>query len=120
MRPFDHKRKPPEGRRLPKKDAQRFTVFGYDSVPVYNCDASADGTQRRQHVVRRINSEQAKVVVKIFDLFASGFGLARIAKALNEDRIPPPHGGNLGWCPTAFRDILQRDLYRGIVLWNRT
>lgn len=56
---------------------------------------------------------------------ANGFNLsacrhARIAKALNEDRILPPHGGNLGWCPTALRDILQRDLYRGVVLWNRT
>ena len=30
------------------------------------------------------------------------------------------HGGRLGWCPTALRDILQRDLYRGVVLWNRT
>lgn len=95
-------------------------VFGYDNVPIYNREANADGTQRRQHVVRRINPEQAKIVVKIFELSASGFGLARIAKALNEDRIPPPHGGNLGWCPTALRDILQRDLYRGIVLWNRT
>jgi site-specific DNA recombinase len=95
-------------------------VFGYDNVPVYDREANVDGIQHRQHVVRRINPEQAKVVVKIFELFASGFGLARIAKALNEDRIPPPHGGNLGWCPTALRDILQRDLYRGIVLWNRT
>lgn len=95
-------------------------VFGYDNVPVYNREPNTDGTERRQHVVRRINPEQAKVVVKIFELFASGFGLARIAKTLNEDRIPPPHGGNLGWCPTALRDILQRDLYRGIVLWNRT
>ena len=59
-------------------------------------------------------------MVKIFELFASGSGLTRIAKALNEYRIPPPHGGNFGWCPTALRDILQRDLYRGMVLWNRT
>lgn len=95
-------------------------VFGYDNVPVYNREANADGTQHRQHVVRQINPAQAKVVVRIFELFASGFGLARIAKALNEDRIPPPHGGSLGWCPTALRDILQRDLYRGVVLWNRT
>ena len=95
-------------------------VFGYDNVPVYSSEANTDGTQRRQHVVRKISSEQSKVVVRIFELYASGFGLARIAKALNEDRIPPPHGGNLGWCPTALRDILQRDLYRGMVLWNRT
>ena len=95
-------------------------VFGYDNVPVYGSGTNADGTQRRQYVVRKINPQQSKVVVRIFELYASGFGLARIAKALNEDRIPPPHGGNLGWCPTALRDILQRELYRGVVLWNRT
>jgi site-specific DNA recombinase len=95
-------------------------VFGYDNVPVYSSEANTDGTQRRQYVVRKISPEQSKVVVRIFELYASGFGLARIAKALNEDRILPPHGGNLGWCPTALRDILQRDLYRGVVLWNRT
>lgn len=95
-------------------------VFGYDNVPVYGSGTNADGTQCRQYVVRKINSQQSKVVVKIFELYASGFGLARIAKVLNEERIPPPHGGTLGWCPTALRDILQRDLYRGVVLWNRT
>ena len=95
-------------------------VFGYDNVPVYGSGTNADGTQCRQYVVRKINSQQSKVVVKIFELYASGFGLARIAKVLNEERIPPPHGGTMGWCPTALRDILQRDLYRGVVLWNRT
>lgn len=95
-------------------------VFGYDNVPVYSSQANNDGTPHRQHVVRRINTEQAKTVVRIFEMYASGFGLASIAKALNEDRVSPPHGGNLGWCPTALRDILQRDLYRGMVLWNRT
>ena len=95
-------------------------VFGYDNVPVYGSETNADGTQRRQHVVRKINSQQAKVVTRVFEMYASGFGLAGIAKALNEDRILPPHGGTLGWCPTALRDILQRDLYRGVALWNRT
>ena len=95
-------------------------VFGYDNVPVYSDEPNADGTPRRQHVVRRINPEQAKVVVKIFELSASGFGLSRIAKTLNDDRIPPPQGGSLGWCPTAIREILRRDLYQGVVQWNRT
>jgi site-specific DNA recombinase len=95
-------------------------VFGYDNVPVYGSETNTDGTRRRQHVVRQINNQQAKVVMRVFEMYASGFGLVRIAKRLNEERIPPPHGGTLGWCPTALRDILQRDLYRGVVLWNRT
>jgi hypothetical protein len=95
-------------------------VFGYDNVPIYSNQANHDGTPHSHHVVRRINTEQAKNVVRIFEMYASGFGLASIAKALNEDRVAPPHGVPLGWCPTAQRDILQRDLYRGTVLWNRT
>ena len=95
-------------------------VFGYDNVPVYGSETNIDGTRRRQHVVRRINGEQSKVVTRVFEMYASGFGLAGIAKALNEDRIPLPHGGTRGWCPTAIRDILQRELYQGVVLWNRT
>ena len=47
-------------------------------------------------------------------MYASGFGFAGIAKALNADRVLPPHGGTLGWCPTALRDILRvAELYRG-------
>ena len=95
-------------------------VFGYDNLPVYGGEANADGTRRRQHVVRQINSKQARVVTRVFEMYASGIGLVSIAKLLNEERIPPPHGGILGWCPTALRDILQRDLYRGVVVWNRT
>ena len=95
-------------------------VFGYDNVPIYGDTLNSDGTPKRQHVVRRINSTQAKLVIRIFEHYASGIGLARIAKSFNEEHVPPPHGGRLGWCPTAIRDILRRDLYRGIVWWNRT
>ncbi len=95
-------------------------IYGYDNLPVYGTDRNADGTLRRQHVVRKINPEQSRVVGQIFEHYATGCGLAAIAKTLNEARVPPPMGGPLGWCPTAIREILRRDLYRGIVWWNRT
>jgi site-specific DNA recombinase len=95
-------------------------VFGYDNVPVYGSETNTDGTRRRQHVVRKINNQQAKVVTRVFEMYASGIGLGGIAKLLNEERVSPPHGGILGWCSTALRDILQRDLYRGLMVWNRT
>jgi site-specific DNA recombinase len=95
-------------------------VYGYDNVPVYGEEQNPDGTRKRQHVVRQINPTQAQTVVRIFEGYASGLGLASLAKTLNDEQITPPHGGRLGWCPTAIRDILRRDLYRGIVWWNRT
>jgi site-specific DNA recombinase len=89
-------------------------------VPIYGEGMNADGTRHRQHVVRQINPAQARIIVKVFEMYASGFGLTGIAKTLNAEQVPPPHGGPLGWCPTALRDILRRELYRGIVYWNRT
>ena len=48
-------------------------VFGYDNVPVYGSETSIDGTRCCQHVVRRINGEQSKVVPRVFEMYASGF-----------------------------------------------
>jgi len=95
-------------------------VYGYTNVPVYGETPNPDGSQRRQHVVRQINPAQAQIVVRIFEMYAAGIGLSSIAKTLNGERVSPPHGGVKGWCPTAIRNILLRDLYRGMVLWNRT
>lgn len=61
-------------------------VFGYDNVPVYGEERRPDGTQKRQHVVRQINPTQAKTVVRIFEMYAAGFGLASIAETLNAER----------------------------------
>ena len=65
-------------------------MYGYDNVDV----AGADG--RRLHVVRRVNADQAAVVCRIFALSAEGLGFTRIAKALNQDAVPPPRGAS-GW-----------------------
>ena len=86
-------------------------VFGYDNVPV-------DG-----HVERRINEAEAAVVRDIFAWSAQGWGFTRIAKALNEQRArcPRPQGVRpAGWSPSTVRDVLLRDLYRGVVVWNKS
>src|SRR5262245_19738033 len=82
-------------------------VYGYDNIPVCREERNADGPQTRQHVVRRINPDQARTVVYIFEVYAAGFGICRIAKGLNTKHVPPPHGGRAGWCPSAIREILR-------------
>jgi len=67
-----------------------------------------------------INPAQAAVVHRIFKWCAEGLGITRIAKQLNAEGISPPRGGEHGWAPTAIREILYNELYRGRVLWNRT
>jgi len=50
-------------------------------------------------------------------MYATRMGLSRIAKTLNEERIPPPRTG-AGWAPSAIREMLYRPLYRGEIDWN--
>jgi site-specific DNA recombinase len=95
-------------------------VYGYDNIDVFAPDPGADGRPRRLFVTRRVNDVQAAVVNRIFALCADGYGLTKIAKALNADRITPPRRDGHGWAPTAVREILHRELYRGVIVWNRS
>ena len=97
-------------------------VYGYDNVEVPSPTPGPDGRSKRLHVVRRINSDQAAVVQRIFELYAAGLGITRIAKRLNAEHVAPPRRDrpHHGWAPSAVREIQHRELYRGVVLWNRT
>jgi site-specific DNA recombinase len=76
------------------------------------------------HVERRIVPAEAEIVRRIFQLTADGAGLVRIARTLTAEQVPPPRRlrphGRPGWAPSAIRDMLRRDLYRGRIVWNKT
>jgi len=93
-------------------------VYGYDNKDVFSPLPGLDGASKRLHVVRMINEGQAEAVRRIFQLYAGGLGIVRIAKLLNEEGIPSPRGD--GWAPTAIREMLYRELYRGQIVWNKT
>ena len=87
------------------------TCFGYDNVRV-------DG-----HVERRINGLEATVVADIFRRAAAGDGLKTIAKALNGAGAAAPRaqpGRPRSWTPSSVRDVLHRDVYRGVLTWNKS
>src|SRR5215813_8779207 len=96
-------------------------VYGYDNIEVLSPGIQADRPPTRLHVLRQINQNQATVVRRIFEMYASGLGITRIAKALNAEHIPAPRHDRRrgGWAPTAVREIVHRALYRGVVVWNR-
>ncbi|HVL69274.1 MAG TPA: recombinase family protein [Vicinamibacterales bacterium] len=108
-------------------------VYGYKNVHVYSGE-DKDGNPLRSHVERHINPEQAPVVRRIFELYASGLGLKAIAKRLNVEGAPPPPPfkrkdeetarnipkPNLGWAASTIRTILHREIYRGEVVWNKS
>ncbi len=86
-------------------------VFGYTNIEV------------EKHVERVINADEAAVIVWIFDLRAAGFGYTRIAKTLNAARAccpRPQQDRPAGWSPSTVREVLHRDMYRGIITWNKT
>jgi site-specific DNA recombinase len=95
-------------------------VYGYDNIPVMTNELCPDGRPKRSHVERHINENEGMIVRRMFQLYGSGMGLTTLAKTLNCDRVPPPRGGSLGWAPSAIREILHRELYRGISIWNQT
>ena len=74
-----------------------------------------------QGYVRRVIDEvKAAVVRRIFTLYAEGDGLTRIAKHLDAEGAPPPRAGTRSWAPTAVREIIRRELYAGVIAWNRS
>ena len=110
---------------LRKAQARHVTggrVFGYDNVDIMAV-AEADGTAKRQHVIRRVNEAEAAIVRRIFELCAQGFGKIRIAKTLNDEGARTPRaqrGRPNAWCASSVREVLHRDLYRGLIVWNKT
>ncbi len=94
--------------------------FGYDNVPVPEV-VGADGTPAVRY---EINEAEAGIVRRIFEMAADGLSLKAIAKTLNREHVPPPRKrqgrNNASWCPSAVREMLRRDLYRGLIVWNKS
>ena len=92
-------------------------VFGYDNVEILGPSGE------RSHVERRLNEAEAAVVREIFELCARREGLKGIAKRLNAVGALTPRaqqGRRNGWAPSSVREVLDRALYRGEIVWNRT
>jgi len=75
--------------------------------------------------LRKINPDQAAVIKRIFKEYAAGIPLRQIVRSLNDDGIPSPSGKL--WRPNSitgedhrYKGILHNDLYRGLLVYNRT
>lgn len=91
--------------------------------------ASASGTGQIE-----VDAEQAATVRRIFQMFADGHSARSIAATLNCEGIPSPGATwnrerrrAAGWTGSAIHNnparglgILANDLYRGVVIWNRS
>jgi DNA invertase Pin-like site-specific DNA recombinase len=68
-------------------------------------------------VKRVIDPDEAAVVRRIFEMYASGAGMVTIAHRLNEEGVRPPC--SRGWAPSGIREMLYRGAYRGEVTWGK-
>ena len=93
-------------------------AYGYDVVP-----PTRDG-KKVERGERCINPAESRIVVQIFEQYASGSSPRAIAKALNAGGMPGPKGRQ--WQDTTIRGqvdrgtgILNNALYVGRLEWNR-
>ena len=90
-------------------------VYGYENVEIKDGD-------RRVRVEYRIHAGQADIIREIFRRYAAGEGLRTIAKELNARGVPAPRAGKRGigsWCVGSLKPMLQRDRYRGVIVWGK-
>src|SRR6516225_10047662 len=100
-------------------------IFGYRRVPIES------STQRDSHgrpvidgVRLEVDPEEAATVRSIFERYAAGESMKRIALDLNDDGIasPQPQKGRVSrsWCPASVQYILHNERYRGVMIWGKT
>ncbi len=100
-------------------------AFGYRSEPVFNAEHQVVGSHRV------VDADEAKVVRRIFEMYAGGMSPKIIARRLNAEHIAPPRTSRgrrpLGWTPTTISGsskrafgILSNPIYFGHLVWNRS
>jgi site-specific DNA recombinase len=83
-------------------------TFGYDYVPKSTTSPCA--------IV--INEHEAEIVRWIFDACASGIGIRKITRTLEERGVLTKRGGKL-WYDKSVKWLLQNQVYTGIRYYNR-
>jgi site-specific DNA recombinase len=70
-----------------------------------------------------IDPNQAPTIRRIFERYAAGHSMKRIAIDLNRDGIASPQpreGRSQSWAQSSVRHILLNERYRGFVVWGKT
>lgn len=64
-----------------------------------------------------VDEEEAKMILKIYQMFADGFGGRVVARTLRENGVRNRNGKTLS--ENTIRDIVKNPLYKGIVVMNK-
>jgi site-specific DNA recombinase len=99
-------------------------VFGYRHVPIESATKQDSyGRPVIEGVRLAIDPDQAPTIRRIFERYAAGHSMKRIAIDLNRDGIASPQpreGRSQSWAQSSVRHILLSERYRGVVIWGKT
>ncbi len=95
------------------------TVYGYYTESVGELKLNRKGQAKYEGMVHKINSDEAEVIQRIYREFSEGKSLHKIAKSLNEDKIPTKKNRIGGWNTSTLSRILKNERYIGIWDWRK-
>ena len=81
------------------------SVFGFEKI------------KKDKGFVLKKNTEQSKIVKKIFTMFSKGNGITEIQKYLLKEKIKTSRGKDF-WSSKQIHDMLKRELYIGKTSWT--
>lgn len=95
------------------------STYGYTSIDVPDPSGKKDSRGYPASLGKRIevDPDQARVIVQIFELAASGLGALRIVERLNEQGSRGPRGGT--WKCGAVKRVLANERYIGRQIWGQ-
>lgn len=98
--------------------------YGYDSNPTKL--ENAKGRPFPSHFKITVNEAEGQVLRRIFQMYQGGLGFMRIARALNEEKVPSPGalyaklGSKPVWSARSVQHILRNEKYIGVWKWKKT
>jgi len=94
-------------------------VYGYHTKPVGELKLNRKGQAKYDGMVHRINPDEADIIKRIYKEFISCKSIAKIAKGLNEDKVPTKRGHSGGWNTSTVSRILKNEKYIGHWIWRK-
>jgi DNA invertase Pin-like site-specific DNA recombinase len=94
--------------------------YGYTSVPDGETKYDKKGRLRADGFKLQVVPEEARVVQRIYRDFIGGKAITKIAKTLNDERVPTKVKLRGGWNVSTISRILKDEKYTGKFVWNRT
>ena len=94
--------------------------YGYKSVAEGETKFDKKGRLRADGFKLVLEPEEARIIQRVYRDFIAGISITRIAKTLNDERVPTKNKLTGGWNVSTISRILKDEKYTGKFVWNRT